>query len=167
SLSFLISHRQGGSIVSLTNAILYADGSVKQTLKGREGGIVFGEDIFSGETAVLEDGSPNNITVDPEAFWTSIGGRNAPVGEAFVDDATNTRLRELTISYTLPSSVIAGLPIENLQVSLVGRNLFFIYRASANLDPDLMVGTGAAAAGFESFAPPNTRNYGINIDIDF
>jgi hypothetical protein len=168
NLSFLIEHRQGGSTVSLTNAIIDADGLRERTLDGREGGLIFGENFFSDETAVLEeDGSPNDIEIDAETFWRGVGGRNAPVGEAFVEDATNTRLRQMTIGYALPQSIINTLPVSGVNFSLVGRNLFFLYRASSNLDPDLLVGTNAAAEGFESFTPPTTRQFGFNLQIQY
>src|SRR5690606_39581016 len=108
SASFLIEHRQGGTVASETNAILYADGVTEQTLLGREGGLVFGENIYTDEVAVLEDGTRNNIPVDAELFWRGIGGRNTPVGEAFVDDATNTRLREFTLGYTFNEPQLGG-----------------------------------------------------------
>lgn len=175
SMSFLIDHRQGGSIASLTNAILFDDGLTKQTLKGREEGMVFGRDIYSDLTAVVRTGgtddnpeySENTTQISSQQLWTSIGGRNTPVGEAFVVDATNTRLRELTLGYTLPQTLISTLPVSNVKFSLVGRNLLFIHRASENLDPDLMTGTNAAAEGFESFTPPSSRTFGANIKIDF
>jgi len=167
SASVLIDHRQGGTIASLTNAILYADGVTEETLEGRDGGLIFGQNFFEHETAVLEDGSPNNIAIDAETFWRNMGGRNAPVGEVFVESATNTRLREMTLGYTLPQSMLGGLPVSSIRFSLVGRNLFFIHRAAKNLDPDLMVGTNAAAEGFESFTPPSTRAFGFNLAIDY
>ncbi|MGM0505839.1 MAG: SusC/RagA family TonB-linked outer membrane protein, partial [Bacteroidota bacterium] len=172
NLSFLIDHRQGGNVASFSNAVSYADGVDVQTLPGREGDLVFGETVFKDESAVMVDSNgdevgPNTATTDAESFWRQLGGRNAPVGEAFVESATNTRLRELTLGYRLPESVLATLPVSNVTVSLVGRNLFFIHRASANIDPDLMLGTGAAAPGFESFAPPTTRTFGANIKVDF
>jgi TonB-linked SusC/RagA family outer membrane protein len=167
NLSFLIEHRQGGSTVSLTNAIIDADGLRERTLEGRGGGLIFGENFFSDETAVLEDGSPNDIEIDAETFWRGVGGRNAPVGEAFVEDATNTRLRQMTIGYALPQSIINTLPVSGVNFSVVGRNLFFLYRASSNLDPDLLVGTNAAAEGFESFTPPTTRQFGFNLQVQY
>lgn len=167
SASFLIEHREGGNLVSMTNAILFAEGHTQQTLVGRATGVVFGGNVFSNETAVLEDGTINNISVDAEAFWNGVGGRNTPVGEAFVEDATNTRLREFTLGYTINKSQWTGLPVSNMTFSLVGRNLFFLYRASDSIEPDYMVGISPDAEGFQSFAPPTTRSYGFNLKIDF
>ncbi|WP_044240877.1 SusC/RagA family TonB-linked outer membrane protein [Flexithrix dorotheae] len=166
-LSFLIDIRQGGSVVSLTNAIIYADGLTEETLQGRDGSLVFGENFFAHETAVLEDGSANNIQTGAEEMWSKLGGRNAPVGEAFVKDASNTRLRELVLGYTLPSSALAKTPFSKIRVAFVGRNLFFISNAAGNLDPEIFVGVGNNADGFESFGPPTQREYGFNVRLGF
>lgn len=174
--SFVIDHRQGGSIASMSNAVAFADGVTKQTLQGREGGLIFGENFMEHESAVMQTGvddqgnpiyESNTLETDAESFWRQVGGRNTPAGEVFQDSATNTRVRELTIGYNLPQSILANMPVSNVRVSLVGRNLFFIYRSSDNLDPDLMIGTFPAAEGFESFAPPTTRTFGVNLNIDF
>lgn len=166
-LSVLIDHRQGGTITSLRNAVLYADGLTKATLEGREGGLIFGDNFFAHETAVLEDGSPNDIPIDAETFWRGVGGRNAPVGGLFVEDATNTRVRELTLDYNVPASLLGGLPVSGLRLSLVGRNLFFIHKESENLDPDILVNTSTSAGGFESFTPPTARSLGLSIRVGF
>ena len=145
SASVLIDHRQGGTITSITNAIMYADGATEQTLQGREGGLVFGDNFFSHEVAVLENGSPNTIPIHAETFWRGVGGRNAPAGEVFVVDATNTRVREVAIGYTVPRSLFRSMPISGMKISFVARNLFFIHRASENIDPDVLIGTGKSA----------------------
>jgi len=165
--SLLIDHRQGGTIASITNAILYADGVTSETLQGREGGLIFGQNFWAHETAVTEDGSPNNIQMDAESFWRAVGGRNAPVGEAFVVEATNTRLREFTLGYTVPAELFGNIPVSGMRISVVGRNLFYIHRASKNIDPDVLIGTGKAAEGFDSFAPPGSRSIGFNLSIDY
>lgn len=167
SLSFLIDHRQGGSLVSMTDAILYGDGMVDGTIVGRDGTLVFGENVFTNENAVQADGSHNNLATRAETFWTTVGGRNTPVGEAFVSDATNTRLRELTLGYSFPKSIWGRWPISGIKLSLVGRNLFFLHRAAKSIDPDYMQGTGPDSEGFQSFAPPTTRSFGLNLKIDF
>ncbi len=164
-MSFLIEHRQGGTYVSSTDAVLFGDGVAQETAQGRDGGLIFGQNLFPNETAVLEDGTTNNIAVNAQEFWRSVGGRNTPVGEAFVQDATNTRLRELSLGFTLPQSILAKLPVSNVEFSLVGRNLFFIY-IKGNWDPEVLTSISTAAAGFQGFVPPSQRSIGFNLRID-
>jgi TonB-linked SusC/RagA family outer membrane protein len=167
SLSFLIDHRQGGTVLSVTNAMLMYEGLTEETLPGRAGGLIFGKNLFPDKTAVKADGTPNDIAVNAETFWRTLGGTVNPVGEAFVENMTNTRLREVMLGYTLPKSLLGNLPVSRVKLSLVGRNLFFIYRASHNLDPDISAGTNVLSEGQTSFAPPSTRSYGLNLKIDF
>ena len=167
TLSFLIEHRQGGTIVSMTNAMLDGSGLTERTLQGRDGGLIFGENFFSKETAVMQDGSKNTIPINAETFWEGVGGRSTPVGEAFVSSATNTRLRELTLGYSFPHKMFGNLPVSTVQLSVVARNLFYIYRASPDLDTDFMVGTTPDSEGFQAFAPPTTRSIGVNLKINF
>jgi len=167
SLSFLIDHRQGGEMAAFTSSRLTAAGVTKRTLKGREEDVVFGEDIFSGETAVTQDGSPNDIPVDAERLWTQIGGRESSIGEVFVEDATNTQLRELSLTYSFSESLLSRFPVTNASFSLVGRNLLFLYRASDRINPNFLTGTSSGAQGFNSFAPPTPRSIGFNLNINY
>ncbi|HEX8038098.1 MAG TPA: SusC/RagA family TonB-linked outer membrane protein [Chryseosolibacter sp.] len=165
--NFLIDIRQGGTLSSLTNAIIYADGVTEETLQGREGGLVFGDNFWSNETAVLDDGTPNNIPIKAEQFWVKMGGRNAPAGEVFVEDASNIRMREAVLGYSLPAALISRTPFRSVSLSIVGRNLFFLSNKANNIDPDVFVGTGKEAAGFDSFGPPTSRSYGFNLNLGF
>jgi TonB-linked SusC/RagA family outer membrane protein len=167
SLSFLIDIRKGGSVVSLTNAIMYADGLTEETLNGREGNLVFGENIFENETGIDEGGNPNTIATDSETMWSWLGGRNAPVGEAFVKDASNTRLREMVFAYSLPSSTLKNSVFSEVRIGLVGRNLFFFSNSADNLDPEIFVSSSNNADGFESFGPPTVREFGLNLRLGF
>lgn len=166
SFGFLIDIRQGGTVGSFTNAILASDGALTKTLPGRDGTLVFGQNIFSGLEVVQADGTPNNIQVGAEAFWAKVGGRNSPVGEAFVEDASNIRMREITLGYSFPQAFIDKTPFRRAKISFVGRNLFFISN-SATIDPEVVTGTNTSADGFESFAPPATRSLGLNLKIGF
>ncbi|WKX75639.1 TonB-dependent receptor [Zobellia laminariae] len=167
SLSFLIDIRQGGVIGSLTNAILASDGALDVTTIGRDGTLVFGDNVFGDLEVVKADGTANDIQTDAETFWASIGGRNAPVGEAFVEDASNIRMREITLGYSLPSSLIDRTPFRNIKLTLVGRNLFF-FSNSASVDPEVIVDpTLTSADGYESFSPPSTRSLGLNLKFGF
>lgn len=169
--NFTIDFRQGGSIASLTNAIIYADGMTEETLQGREGGLIFGENFMAHETAVreAEDGTyvPNDIETTAELYWLNMGGRNAPIGEVFSVSATNVRMREAVIGYTIPASKLEGLPLNSVSISFVGRNLFFFLNEAKNIDPDVTVGTSASAQGFDSFGPPTARSFGFNVNLGF
>ena len=176
NFGFLIDIRQGGTVGTFTNAILASDGALERTLQGRDGSLVFGSNIFPELDVVNADGTPNTTAVTAEAFWGQIGGRNSPAGEAFVEDASNIRMREMTLGYSLPSSVLQNSPFRSVKLSLVGRNLFFISN-KATVDPEVVTGAvnnpstdtneEARADGFSSFAPPATRSYGLNLKLGF
>ena len=166
NLSFLIDHRQGGSALSVTDAMLNFEGLTEKTLAGREGGLIFGQNLFPGQKAVKLDGTPNDISVNAQTFWRTTGGVVNPVGEAFVESMTNTRLRELMIGYTFPKSLLGNLPIKSVKLSVVGRNLWFIHRASKTIDPDITAGTGVISEGQSACAPPTVRSYGLNLKVD-
>jgi len=166
NFGFLIDIRQGGQVGSFTNAILASDGALQKTVAGRDGSLVFGSNIFPELDVVQADGSPNNINVNSEQFWAKVGGRNSPVGEAFVEDASNIRMREMTLGYSLPQNILGDGPFKSAKISLVGRNLFFISN-SASIDPEVITGTNTSADGFESFAPPNTSSLGVNVKFGF
>lgn len=166
NLSFLIDHRQGGTALSVTDAMLNFEGLTEKTLTGREGGLIFGQNLFPGQKAVKQDGTPNDISVNAQTFWRTTGGVVNPVGEAFVESMTNTRLRELMLGYTFPKSLLKNLPVKGIKLSVVGRNLWFIYRASKTIDPDITAGTGVISEGQSAFAPPTVRSYGLNLKVD-
>ena len=156
-----IDMRQGGDVISFTRSILSSDGVLAVTGVGRQGGVIFGKDVYAHETP-----ASTATAVDPETFWTSIGGRNSPVGEAFTYDASNIRLRELTLGYTLDSSTLSTTPFKSAKISLVGRNLAFL-KNDSDIDPEAIHGVGATNDGYEAFSLPNTRSIGLNLKLGF
>ena len=165
-LSFLIDVRQGGTVASFTDSNLSGDGALAKTAVGRENGVVFGQDLFPDLVVVKEDGTPNDIVVTPEEFWNSVGGRNAPLGEAFVYDASNVRMREMTLGYTFGGQLMDRTFLRSAKLSLVGRNLFF-FKNDAPFDPEITTNTATNTDGFESFSPPSTRSIGFNLKLGF
>ena len=173
SLRALVDIRQGGQVTVFTEAIMAGSGLLDYTAQGRDGSLVFGENVFGGETAVLVDengaptSAPNNIKVSAEALWNRLGGRNTPVGEAFIRDASNIRLRELALSYNVPENTLSRLPFRSASVSLVGRNLFFITNKTEYFDPEAVQSVDNNAEGLNSFSPPTTRSFGVSVNFGF
>jgi len=120
--------------------------------------------VFDG---VKADGSKNTTPITAEKYWSYVGGRNTPAGEIFTYDASNIRLREVVLSYTIPQSKLAKTPIKGASVSLTGRNLFFLKNSAEGFDPELVLSTDDGLVGTESFCLPFTRSFGINLNLNF
>ena len=158
SLNLLISARMGGVVTSFTNAVIYADGVTEATLAGRD------SFIFQG---VKDDGSANTTPTTAEKYWLKVGGRNTPAGEVFTYSASNIRLRELALSYALPTGMLKKTPFQGASVSIVGRNLFFFMNNAVGFDPELTAGAQNTTVGLESFSMPSTRTFGVNLNLSF
>ncbi|NMC40865.1 MAG: TonB-dependent receptor [Bacteroidales bacterium] len=162
---FLIDLNYGGVRQSATEAMMLLCGTSKASLKGRDGGFV-----YPGVRAISStDGSisyvDNDVVVDAETYCVSIGGRSTNgCGEPFNHKATNSRLRELSLGYTLPWH---NALIKDITVSAVGRNLFYIYNACKWFDPDVSYDLGKNGQGSESAFLPGCRNIGFNIKVTF
>lgn len=169
NLSFQVDGRVGGIIMSGTDAIMAFYGVSDYTSKFREGGLVLDGD--------LTDGSHNTTAITAERLWTTLsaGGRSTGYDEFFAFDATNFRLRELSIGYAF--KLRPGL-LKDVRVSLSGRNLLFLYRGKSKLDipgigkrtlpvdPEAAVGT-SNYQGIESGLPPAVRSIGLNLHLTF
>ncbi|RIH66899.1 SusC/RagA family TonB-linked outer membrane protein [Mariniphaga sediminis] len=162
NLYFLIDLNYGGVRQSATEAQMMGSGTSIATLYGRDGF------VFDGVKRVIaEDESvsyvPNDIEITAEQYGKHIGGRaTSGAGEAFNHEATNSRLRELSIGYTLP---VKSAVIKDITVSAIGRNLFYIYNACKWFDPDITYDLEKNGQGSESAFLPGARNVGFNIKL--
>jgi len=164
SLSFLIDVQKGGDIYSWGKAYMALFGTSKETLEGRDEWIArTGGFVEDGVSEV--NGQSNSIAIDPTLRWYNI--YNKQIGTEWIQDATNVRLRELVLGYNLPSKLLSKLPFENVSLSLVGRNLFFLYRAMDHFDPESGYSSGNTGNGIEHFSLPSTSSYGANLKINF
>ncbi|MGL4852670.1 MAG: SusC/RagA family TonB-linked outer membrane protein [Phocaeicola sp.] len=157
-LSFLLDFKFGAKIFSGTNYNLYSTGLHKNTLEGREGGII-------GQ-GVTESGATNTTSVDAQTYWQWISNQN--ITEEFVYDASFIKLRELSIGYSVPRAFLRkSLPfIQSLNASLVGRNLFNLLSHTPNIDPESAY-NNSNGQGLELNGYPATRNFGFNLNIKF
>jgi hypothetical protein len=93
----------------------------------------------------------------------------------FTYDATNVRVRELSLGYNF---VIKNSFVKGAKLSLVGRNLVFLYRGYATqditglekrqlqFDPDINLGAGNYQ-GVEYGSLPSSRTIGVNLKLSF
>ena len=151
SLYFLIDCRYGGKVLSQTQADMDLYGVSEITGKARDNGYV-----------MLEGQRIENV----KGFYKIVGGR-AGTTEYYMYDATNIRLRELSLSYQLPASWMEKSKVlKKAQVSFIARNLFFFYK-KAPFDPDLVLSTGNDNQGIDVYGMPTTRSWGFSLKCEF
>lgn len=151
SLYFLIDGRFGGDVISLTQAELDKYGVSKITGDKRNEGAMY----FGGKEI-------KNIS----RFYTIVGGRDG-ITENYIYNATNIRLRELSLGYSLPAKWFVNMPvIKGADISLIGRNLFF-FKNDAPYDPDGTLSVGNSLQGVDVFGMPSTRSFGFNLKVNF
>ncbi|MDO4228948.1 MAG: SusC/RagA family TonB-linked outer membrane protein [Capnocytophaga sp.] len=168
SLGFLVDGRFGGNVISSTQNFLDRFGRSERSADARDNGGIPIQGILT--TTVKTTGSADVVTqsnfdgkVDAQTYYKS-----APAGETSVYSATNIRLRELTLSYTLPKSVIERLKsIESVRLSLIARNVGFFYN-EAPYDPEITLSTSSnGLSNADLFSIPAARSVGFSININF
>lgn len=163
SASFLVDLNYGGVRQSVTEAMMLFAGTSAESLHGREGGFVYPGVIETVNADNTKSYVPNNKVITAQAYAQLIGGRiSNGAGEPFNHSATNSRLREFALGYTVP---INNTMIKSLRISAVGRNLFYIYNGCNWFDPDTSYDVDRNGQGAESAFLPGTRTLGINIKV--
>lgn len=148
SLSALFTARIGGIAYSATQAALDQYGVSERSAQARDNGGV----LLNGRTLV-----------DPQTYYSLIGNSSG-LPQYYTYSATNVRLQEASVGYTIPRKWLNG--VCDINVSVVGRNLWMIY-CRAPFDPEAVANTGNYYQGIDNFMLPSTRNIGVNVKINF
>jgi hypothetical protein len=165
NFSFLFDIRQGGKIYSHTQTVGREGGILEETLLGRENGVV-GDGVVAvtNSEGKITSFAPNTAILSSREWHTSITlGRRLLEGMMY--DASFVKLREVKLGYTLPSSLTKNIPVRDVSISFVGRNLF-LWTEVPHVDPETASNSGGTIIpGVESVAPPSTRSYGFNLSF--
>lgn len=173
--------RKGGSLFSMTNMMMYDNGSHLATQAGRDSWNAYYMERRAAEdaglnpddvdrngrgfigTGVNEDGAPNDVSLNPAEYWGHVA-TNIPA--PFVYDGGYIKLRDVGINYTLPQSLVKSLPIQSLSVGVIGRNLWIMHKNVPNIDPESNYNNGNGQ-GFEYGSLPGRRSIGFNVNVRF
>ena len=139
----------GGLTYSATQGVLDYYGASQATADARDRG-----------------GIPINYgTVDPQKYYSAISTAEGGYGAYYLYSATNVRLQELSLQYTLPARWFRNKA--RLTVGFVAKNLWMIY-CKAPFDPEISAATdNAYYQGVDYFMQPSTRNFGFNVKLQF
>ncbi|HTI89819.1 MAG TPA: SusC/RagA family TonB-linked outer membrane protein [Puia sp.] len=156
TIGILFDGRFGGKVMSVTQALLDANGDSKATADARDAGGV------TLKNAVKADGTKFSGKVDALTFYNAVGNTNG-IGEYYMYDATAVRLREASLTYRIP---VQAKWVHSLSVAVIGKNLFFITK-KAPFDPELSMATSNFLQGVETFGLPSTRSLGASVKLSF
>ncbi len=169
SLRVLVDGRAGGTVISGTEMNLAYSGITEGTEAFRDAG-------SWALNGVDKNGAAVTTKISAQQFWQTASGKRYGIGEFFAYNATNFRVRELSIGYSIP--VGPKFFIKDARFSLVARNLLWIYRGKSIMDipgvekrkmwfdPDMSLGNGNYQ-GVEYGTLPGTRSLGVNLRLTF
>jgi outer membrane receptor protein involved in Fe transport len=184
AFSFLIDAQKGGSVFSLDMYYGLSTGLFKETVGLNDLGnpkrdpIVWADpsDHSKGYASnsggvildgVLADGTPNTLRLDGNGWSPAAAGYRSHPNSAFVYDASFVKLREASVTYHIPKAFLAKTKaITEASLSLVGSNLWIIYKALPYADPEASQGAGNIQ-GWQSGVLPATRNIGFTLNVQF
>jgi len=163
-LGFQVDARFGGKIFSGTHQMMQRAGTAAVTAPGglREDMIVDGV-VPSGDSF-----AENTTPVSVQDYWTAVAGvGNTGITEANLYDATNVRLRNISLNYNLPKRFLQNSPIQGAKIGLSANNVWMISSKMDGLDPESTYATNTNAVGFEYGSGPTTRTFLINLSVSF
>ena len=149
TLSALLAYRNGGIVVSETQAILDYYGASEATQNARnDGGVVI-----------------NGKKINAQGYYQTVGNPNGTVDSRYVYSATNLRLAELSIGYDVPVNRWVKW-VKGMNVAFVAHNLCMFYN-KAPYDPEATSNTGTYYQGIDYFMQPSLRSMGFNVKLKF
>ncbi len=161
SLSALVDAKVGGEVHSMTYAWGRYAGTLEESLIGRETGVV--------GNGVRADGNggfvTNDVVVGAKSFNQASYSNSIESSSVF--DASYVKLRQITLGYSVPSSLLKNSPFEAIKFSVVGRNLAILYKKAPHIDPETGFSSANGTQGQEFGQYPSARTVGFNINLKF
>ncbi|MES2813069.1 MAG: SusC/RagA family TonB-linked outer membrane protein [Bacteroidota bacterium] len=161
-LGTLIDAKMGGDVYSMSYMWGRYAGTLEESLIGREGGIVGNGVVSNGAGGWV----PNNEVVTAKEF-NQYAYSYSNFTETGIFDASYVKLRQINLGYSLPKKWLQGSFIQDLKVSVVGRNLALLYKKAPHIDPETAFSNTNGEQGQEFGQIPSARTYGFNINVKF
>ena len=124
-----------------------------------------GDYVLDDDGNYTSDGTANTVYGHVGDYNNYAGWKNAP-NAMHVYDATYIKLRQLSISYSLPSSMFSEKGFQGIDIGIMARNLAILYKKSPYTDPEAGLSAGNIQ-GYQSGAYPAVRELGLNVTFKF
>jgi TonB-linked SusC/RagA family outer membrane protein len=160
TFSFLVDAVVGGDILSFTQAAYKSAGMLKETGADRELPRVIPGVIQNSDGTYR----PNNIQIDAQNYWSSTN--QGLQSDLNIFDGTHFTMREVSLGYTLPASLLTRTPFGSASISVSGRNLFY-YAPNTNFFPEVNTQGAGNIRSLDLQGPPSVRSYGAYLRFTF
>lgn len=177
ALDFTIDYRFGGKMIAPNLKFMRGAGMLENSMEFRDaasGGIAFTENGKTYNDGVLlqgineNTGQPNTKVLSAADYYiTTYNWGQGSLAEGEIFKNNYIKMREVSLSYKIPASFTKKLNINNLRVSLIGRNLFYLYRTLKDLDPEAPLGNKWWSQGVDVGSSAASRNFGFSLNANF
>lgn len=171
TLSALLDIRQGGDIWCGTCGIINYFGTSAASADERDDVVIFDgvQNVGTAENPeYVENNTPYALANPADGLGSyyrvkyGFGGNT----EMNVYDGSWIRLRELTLSYSLPTTMLESTFIAGVDFSLTGRNLW-LSTDYPGIDPETNLTGSSNGYGLDYFNMPNTKSYNATVKLRF
>ena len=165
NLSFLVDFRIGGDLYSATASNLYTRGNAAGTVvNGERQDFIVPNSVVQTPNGYTE----NKVPITHQNYWERIGSTgNYGLPEMYTYDATNIRLRNITLGYDFNKAMLKNTPFQRLRLSATCNNVWMIHYNLPGIDPESVSATNTNATGFENGAAPTSRSFTFNVTVGF
>lgn len=170
NLSFLFDYQQGGHMYSNTANTCFWSGNTEQSITNDRRPWVIPNSVQEvtdedGNVTYVENTTP--ILNNWHEYYDS--HTNRPIERNRIVEKTYVKLREASLNYTLPSSLVEKVRLTTVNIGIYGTNLFLWTPASNSfIDPEMSTfGNGIEGMFGEFDGLPQTRTYGVKMNVVF
>lgn len=172
SFSFLFETSQGNDMWGGTQGVLHYFGihpdTANESVAPVDLPIYNSSDIIPAGTTFrgnIGDFGGGQVALD-ENWYRTNGGGFGDLDEQFVQDASWIKLREISLNYALPQSILSPINVKSGQIGVSGRNLLII-TDFAGVDPEVNLSGASKGRGLDYFTNPGTRSVLLNVKLNF
>lgn len=173
SLNVLFETFQGADYADRTRFVLYQFGThadVGNEVTLTQDVVNSAGTVFTAGTTVrgnLEDFGGGTVLKDQQ-WYTTLGGGlgGSAINEFAISDGSWTRLREISLSYTLRNEFVKRMKLSSIELGVSGRNLK-LWTDVKGIDPEINQSGVDSGFGIDYFTNPSTRSYLFSLKVNY
>lgn len=173
SLNVLFETFQGGNYADRTRFVLYSFGTHADV--GNE--VTLTQDMVNSTGAVFTAGTTVRGNVEDfgagpvlkdESWYTTLGGGlgGSAINEFAISDGSWTRLREISLAYTLNNAFVKRMKLTSVTLGVTGRNLK-LWTDVKGIDPEINQSGVDSGFGIDYFTNPSTKSWLFSLKVNY